>query len=351
MFPSQRFPFRWMRRFCSSCSRCHPGIQSIKSRLSFWYSMTSVAFSLMRKKALFQLDQLVGSILQTFSICSLRVKLFLHIPSYSVLMEEILRCSSFSSFPITSACVFFSAARACCCLFHSCFRLSSFSIFFFLFRFLACCFIPSSSATRLRCSFSNQFILAFRSSLAFFFPLQVRHLSCCVAFQLFQFILYLAGNGFCSFLSAVGICVSTVPATPPFPVCRRCMAAVISSDVFTVFFLDDIIVYWFDGAVDAVQIDGNAIEWVSPSMVICGKSPVAIKCSHPHSLPIFSLHPFCFLSASLAKLSLLLFRKAYEFVYAGDRSCSISCWIFARSRSFSFSCFCCSSSQVMRSVP
>ena len=154
--------------------------------------------------------------------------------SYSVLMEEILRCSSFSSFPIISACVFFSVASVCCCWFHACFRLSSFSVFS-LFRLFSLLFIPSSSVARLRFSFSNWFILAFRSSLAFFFHSSKSSISCwywrsnCSSSYSIWLIM-----AFCSFICGWYLRFNC-SCNSSLSVCRRCMAAVISSRRFSPF--------------------------------------------------------------------------------------------------------------------
>ena len=52
MFPLSAFPVPiGADVFVHRASRCHPGIRSIKSRLSFWYSMTRVAFSLMKESS------------------------------------------------------------------------------------------------------------------------------------------------------------------------------------------------------------------------------------------------------------------------------------------------------------
>ena len=70
-----------------------------------------------------------------------------------------------------------------------------------------------------------------------------------------------------------------------------------------------------------------------PSMVICGKSPRCHKMLSSHSLPIFSSHPFCFLSASLARCLCFVVQKTCNSSMRG-RSCSISCCSFARSGLF-----------------
>jgi len=196
--------------------------------------MTSVAFSLMKESSFSSWTSWLAMSCRRSVSAPCEWSSFCISASYSVLMEEILRCSSFSSFPITSACVFFSAARACCCLFHSCFRLSSFSVFS-LFRFFSLLFIPSSSATRLRCSFSNRFILAFRSSLAFFFHSSKSSISCwywrsnCSSSYSIWLIM-----AFCSFICGWYLRFNC-SCNSSLSVCWRCMAAVISSRRFSPF--------------------------------------------------------------------------------------------------------------------
>ena len=93
MFPLSAFPVPIEQTFCSSCSRCHPGIRSIKSVCLLVFD-DQCRILLNERKPLFPVGPVGWQCLGRRSVSALRVKLFLHIwywrsncsSSYSILL-------------------------------------------------------------------------------------------------------------------------------------------------------------------------------------------------------------------------------------------------------------------------